>query len=138
MTEDTYLRDFRAQPETLEALCAEYTSGSWAPRLRDAAKMIRSAAKPVCFTGMGASYFALLAARPTFDSLGLGMRIEDTAYLLEYGLQTLEPGQPIVLVSQSGRSIEVTRSAEALSANHPLIIITNDSNTELARKGAIA
>jgi glutamine---fructose-6-phosphate transaminase (isomerizing) len=137
MNEDAYLRDLQAQPETLEWLCAEYTSGEWAASLQKAARMIRSAAKPVCFTGMGASYFALLAARPTFDRLGLGMRIEDTAYLLEYGQQTLEPGQPIVLVSQSGRSVEVTRFAQALSANHPLIIITNDPNTELAHKGDV-
>jgi glucosamine--fructose-6-phosphate aminotransferase (isomerizing) len=135
MTDDRYLEDFYAQPETIERLCAQYTTGPSAQSLAKAAAMIREARKPVCFTGMGASYFALRAARATFDQAGIFMRIEDTGYLLEYGLQTLERGQPIVMVSQSGRSVEVTRTAEILGADHPIIVITNDPDTDLARKG---
>jgi glucosamine--fructose-6-phosphate aminotransferase (isomerizing) len=137
MLDDHYLRDFYAQPETLERLCAHYVSGQGSAALAEVAAIIRNAGKPVCFTGMGASYFALLAARPTFDRHEEGIRVEDAGYLLDYGMQTLVPGQPIIMVSQSGRSVELERAATQLHADHPLIIITNDPDTALGRMGTI-
>ena len=137
MTAATFLDDIRAQPETLENLCREYARGEGARALRRAAVAIRAARTPICLTGMGASYFALVAAKAMFARAGVQAVLEDTAYLLEYGRRSIREGQPVVLVSQSGRTVEAVGLQEALGDHRPLILVTNNPRTELAKRAEI-
>ena len=90
--DDTFLSDIHAQPETLRRVCAAYVDGEQARTLRAAAAAIRNTGLPVYLTGMGASYFALIAMRALLDQAGIPAILKDTAYLLEYGRATLRPG----------------------------------------------
>jgi glucosamine--fructose-6-phosphate aminotransferase (isomerizing) len=137
LTSDRYLSDFRAQPETLKRLCLAYTSGDLDHSLGRAAGILRRADLPACLTGMGASYFALFAAKAMLDRARFPVRVEETGYLVEYGLSSLLPGQPVVAVSQSGRSVEAARLAEELPSANPLIVITNDPTTALSLRAQV-
>ncbi len=86
---------------------------------------------------MGASYFALLPAKALFDRARVAVRVEQTAYLTDYGQSSLKPGQPVLVVSQSGRSVEAIRLAHELPPQNPLIVITNDQASELAKRAHI-
>ena len=134
MSSARYLADIHAQPETLAILTTAYSVGEERQSLQRAAVLLRSSA---VMTGMGASYFALLAARPSFDRAAIPVRIEDAGYLLDYGLRTVMPGQPVVLVSQSGQSIELRLLVDRLPADCPLVLITNDPNADLATRADI-
>jgi glucosamine--fructose-6-phosphate aminotransferase (isomerizing) len=136
MSSERYLADIHAQPDTLDNLTRAYASGDLRQALRRAASILRSSAYP-CLTGMGASYFALLAARPSFDRTGCPVRLEDTGYLLDYGLPSVLPDQPVLLVSQSGQSIEPRLLMEQLPAESPVVLITNDPASELAARADI-
>jgi glucosamine--fructose-6-phosphate aminotransferase (isomerizing) len=122
---------------TLERLSIAYSSGQHHRALQSAAKLLAQASTPACLTGMGASYFALFAPKAIFDRAGVPARLEETGYLVEYGLASLRRGQPVVLVSQSGRSAEATRLAAELGPDNPLILVTNDPNTSLATRAQI-
>lgn len=132
MSAATFLDDIRAQPETLSRLCGEYGRGDLRQTLRHAASAIRSARMPVCLTGMGASYFALVAAKARLDKGGIRTSLEDTAYLIEYGSAALPAGQPVVLVTQSGRTGEAIGLLETLGDRNPLIVVTNEPATPVA------
>ena len=134
MSAATFLDDIRSQPETLASLCREYVRGDLAQALRRAAAAIRAPRMPICLTGMGASYFALVAAKAMLDRAGVQAVLEDTAYLLEYGRGSIREGQPVILVSQSGRTGEAVGLQEALGDHRPLIVVTNDPRTELAKR----
>jgi glucosamine--fructose-6-phosphate aminotransferase (isomerizing) len=129
--------DIQAQPRTLEHLCSSYGKGEAFEALRAAAQALTSSAAPPVLTGMGASYFALVAARPTFEREGARVLVEETAYLVEYGLHTLLPGQPVLAVSQSGHSAESVDLAERMPRSNPLIVMTNNPTTPLARRADI-
>ncbi|MET7970491.1 SIS domain-containing protein [Micromonospora sp. NPDC005305] len=137
MSAQRFLADIHHQPETLERLCREYSQGDLEAALRAAAKRLRPAGPPAVLTGMGASYFALFAAKPVFDRAGVPVAVEDTGYLIEYGLPLLREGQPVLVVSQSGRSAEATYLADRLSPANPLIVITNDPTTDLSRRADV-
>jgi glucosamine--fructose-6-phosphate aminotransferase (isomerizing) len=86
---------------------------------------------------MGASYFALVAAKALLDRSGVPARLEDTAYLVEYGHPSIGEAHPVVLVSQSGRTGDALGLRTALGDHRPLILVTNDPNTELAETAEV-
>jgi glucosamine--fructose-6-phosphate aminotransferase (isomerizing) len=132
MSTQSFLDDIHAQPETLARVCEQYATGKLRERLRQAAEAIRASRWPVCLTGMGASYFALAAVKASLDRGGVQSRLEDTAYLAEYGYRSIRKGQPVILVSQSGRTGEAIALTDALRGHSPLIVVTNDPETQLA------
>ena len=131
---DAFLSDIHAQPETLARVCGAYADGEMAQALRAAAAAIRDTGLPVYLTGMGASYFALVAMKALLDRAGIPAMLEDTAYLLEYGRATLRPGQALIVVSQSGRTAEAVGLMQAIGDHTPLIVVTNDPTTDLAKR----
>lgn len=137
MSAQRFLADIHAQPATLERVCGEYAHGEQANALRAVAGCLRNADAPPVITGMGASYFALFAAKALLDRAGKPVALEDTAYLIEYGLSALQEGQPVLVVSQSGRSAEAVALAEQMPRSNPLIVVTNDPTTPLARRADI-
>ncbi len=134
---DRFLSDIHAQPTTLDRLGDAYSSGDLGRSLHAAAELIGGANSPACLTGMGASFFALYACKAVFDRTGVPVRLEETGYLVDYGLRSLRPGQPVILVSQSGRSVEATRLVAGLQRANPLVVITNDPTTSLASRAQI-
>jgi glutamine---fructose-6-phosphate transaminase (isomerizing) len=88
------------------------------------------------FTGMGASYFACYPAVTALAGAGIPAQMVDAAELLHFRQPALRRGGIVVAVSQSGRSAEVVRLAEALRDRGPdrpfVVAVTNGRDNPLA------
>ena len=90
---------------------------------------------------MGASYHACYPAVDALASRGKAALHVDAAELVHFRLPLLDEHMLLVAVSQSGRSAEVVRLAEALRAvaSRPLLVaITNGLDNPLARLADLA
>ncbi len=127
-------RDILDQPRSLrETLDAIASCGGLA-----AAAAHLAAARRVLWTGMGASLYALYPAYLRhLDAGGAGSWIE-TGELLHHAAGRLGPDTAVVCASQSGRSAEVVRLAEAArEAGARLLAITNAPDSPLGRAAAV-
>jgi glucosamine--fructose-6-phosphate aminotransferase (isomerizing) len=131
MTETAFERDIAAQPEALRGALAYYAAGGIA--LLDAARGHATAATRVLLVGMGSSLSAAVPAadrmarhRPAFAC--------EAGELLHYGLADVSDDSLVVLVSQSGRSVETLAVGEQLQrrGHRRLIAVTNDTASPLA------
>ncbi len=97
-----------------------------------------ASARRVLWTGMGASLYALYPAYLRhLDAGGAGTWIE-TGELLHHAAGRLDPDTAVLCASQSGRSAEVVRLAEAVTAAGAcLLAITNAPDSPLGRSAAI-
>lgn len=129
---DTFLSEILEQPQALrqaanalsqqlDAFSLEEPTG-----LRD---------RPLLLTGMGSSFHACLAAASALGRRGVLAVTANTAELVHFRWKAAANAGVVVLISQSGRSVEVIRLAEKLGslASRPrLIAITNGTDNPLA------
>jgi glucosamine--fructose-6-phosphate aminotransferase (isomerizing) len=133
---DPFLEEIEAQPAAIRRA---------ADRLVDqAAGLDRvspgSEARPVVFTGMGASYAACYAPVTVLSGLGVQASMVDTAELLHFRRPLLGRDSVLVAVSQSGRSAEAVRLVRGIDpATGPLVIaVTNGTDNPLASAATVA
>src|SRR5215813_2158213 len=89
---------------------------------------------PLLLTGMGSSFHACQAAASALGQRSVLAVTTNTAELLHFQWKTAAAASAVVLVSQSGRSVEVLRLVEKLIslAHRPrLIAITNGTDNPL-------
>jgi len=117
-------------PDALSRLVAFYR-GEGRERL---ARWAQSAAgcEEILFAGMGTSLFAPAVARARLAKLGVSLRAVDAGEWLHYGAAVCERCA-VVLVSQSGESVEVRRIIEAGRAPERFAAVTNDPESTLGR-----
>jgi glucosamine--fructose-6-phosphate aminotransferase (isomerizing) len=92
-------------------------------------------ASPLAFSGMGSSYDACYAPVTVLGGAGVAAVMADAAEVLHFRRATLGADALVVVVSQSGRSAEVVRLAEALRAAAAppfLVSVTNGLENPLA------
>jgi len=95
---------------------------------------LRDRQGPLLLTGMGSSFHACQAAASALGQRGVLAVTMNTAELLHFQWKTAAAASAVVLVSQSGRSVEVLRLAQKLAslARRPrLIAITNGTDNPL-------
>ena len=130
-----FLRDILRQPKELER-SIEYLCR---PRLRAlgaAADAIRNA-RHVYLTGIGSSWHAALNAGALFYQNARPVHMQDAAELLQFA--TFPPGAAIIIISRSGRSIEIVQLvAKARAAGATVIAITNAPDGPLAKEAQIS
>src|SRR6478672_1821760 len=94
-----------------------------------------SARGHIVFTGMGSSYDACYPAVTALGSAGVATTMLDAAELLHFRLPAVTADTLVVCVSQSGRSAETVRVAQALSertARPRIVAVTNGTDNPLA------
>ena len=113
--------------------------------MNDQAEAVRAAADVrggiLAFAGMGSSYDACYPAVTALAAHGIPALMLDAAELLHFRIRMLGEGDTLVLVSQSGESVEVVRVAEALRAapSRPRVVaVTNGTQNPLASLADIA
>ncbi len=136
MTETAFERDIAAQPDALRRVMAWYAADGGASLV--AAGALAADTSQVMMVAMGSS---LSAALPAVDRIS-GPRTataHDAGELLHYGQDRIADDTVVVLVSQSGRSIETLTLAEHLRARgHARVIaVTNDPAGPLAELAAV-
>ncbi|MDH7571903.1 MAG: SIS domain-containing protein, partial [Armatimonadota bacterium] len=127
-----FLRDIAAQPQALRDLVGYYR-GEGAARLRQWVSLALPARR-VLLSGMGSSEHALEVILPDLDDAGIAALAIDAGELLYYPRAACDL---LVLVSQSGESVETRRVAQQLSARVPLVAVTNRPNSTIGRAASL-
>lgn len=133
--EGPYLQDILQQPEALRRTLAGFEDQA---ELRAVARTLASGEyKRVVLTGMGSSLHALYPLHLTLSNRGLPSLLIETSELIHYLTNILTEDTLVVAVSQSGQSVEVVRLLEMTEGRLPLIGVTNNANSALARQAQI-
>jgi fructoselysine-6-P-deglycase FrlB-like protein len=129
-----FLEDILRQPDELHAVIG-LLQGSASSPLGAAAAAVEDA-RHVYLTGIGASYNAALGAASHFHAIGHPVYLLDAAELLH--IATIPAGSVLVVLSRSGRSIEIVKLLEkARAARATIIGITNFPDGALAQQANI-
>lgn len=126
-----YLEDVLAEPLRLQELLTRLTRAPLAETIAAGAEQLRAAACP-WIAGMGSSYHGGLALQALCDAAGRPARNGDAGELLHFA--PLPPRGTLLLLSRSGRSVEVVELLQkARAAQSTTIAVTNDPDSPLAR-----
>jgi glutamine---fructose-6-phosphate transaminase (isomerizing) len=128
------LADIVEQPRLLRAAAdVHLASGS---ELAAAARTLASfRPKRVLLAGMGSSSFAPYPAVLRLQAAGYNVALVELAELLHFGGE-LGPDTLLVVVSQSGETVEAVRLLERRPLAGPLIAVTNTPDSTLGRAAA--
>lgn len=132
----SYLNDLLDQPRALQATLDSLTNAPSLTPIIDALKSGKY--HRVILTGMGSSYHASYPLQLRLFNLPVGVIRLETAELVHYARQLIDPANLIVAVSQSGQSAEVVHLVELTYGLVDLIGVTNTQGSALAEKVTFA
>jgi glucosamine--fructose-6-phosphate aminotransferase (isomerizing) len=128
---DLFMTEILDQPPALRRAAAVLDSRADFFALTES---LRDRRGPLLLTGMGSSFHACQATASALGQRGVLAVTTNTAELLHFQWKTAATASAVVLVSQSGRSVEVLRLAQKLASldHRPrLIAITNGTDNPL-------
>jgi glucosamine--fructose-6-phosphate aminotransferase (isomerizing) len=130
-----FLNDILRQPNTLKRTI-DFHLGAGRPALDAATAAIRGA-RHVYLTGIGSSWHAALTAGPLFHLGACPVLMLDVAELLEFA--TIPPDSAIIVISRSGRSVEVVNLLTKVRNRGMTVIgITNSEGGPLTKEAQIS
>jgi len=118
-----FLEEIQKQPEVLRTLVSNYSNKDIS-KIEVASDLLLGQ-KNVIFTGMGTSYFAPMFIRDKIASK-INMLNIDAGELFHYNLPLVKKNEAIVIISQSGKSIEVRNIINFIEDKAKVIAITNN------------
>ena len=127
-----FLEEVLHQPEALRAVLNKYTT-TWSDRLGEAKKIVKKSGAKIIFAGMGSSYFASHIAVNLLNENRISSFACEAGELFYYNLRGLQANDILVLVSQSGKTIEAVRIIQEVRGKIPIIGISNDEDSFLAK-----
>jgi glucosamine--fructose-6-phosphate aminotransferase (isomerizing) len=130
----SYLTDLLDQPSALQATLDHLNRQSPLTGLHQ--QLTSGKYHHVILTGMGSSYHGLYPLQLRLFALQTGIIRLETAELIHYARQLIDPANLIVAVSQSGQSAEVVRLLELIYNRVDLIGVTNTTGSALAEKAS--
>ena len=129
-----FLQDILRQPEELQRTI-DYLFGAGRPILDRAAATLRDTPQ-VYLTGIGSSWNAGLSVEPMFFSGGRPVYMREASELLHFS--TLPAGAVLLVISRSGRSVEIVKLLTKARQSGAMVIgITSSGDGELARQAQI-
>jgi len=129
-----FLNDILRQPAELQRALDDFW-GKGRQQLQRAAAAVRSA-RHVYLSGIGSSWHAALTAAPLFSLDARPVYLQDAAELLQFAV--LPPGAVLILISRTGRSVEIVNLlVKARECGATVIGITNSPEGPLAREAQI-
>lgn len=130
-----FLSDILRQPTELQHTL-DYFLQVGRPSLETASAAIRRA-RQVYLTGIGSSWHAALNASALFYAGAHPVYMQDAAELLEYA--AFPPESAIIIISRSGRSVEIVQLLAKARANGVTVIaITNSPDGVLAKQAQVS
>ncbi len=99
-----------------------------------AARLRQGDLKRVVLTGMGSSFYAVYPTLGYLIEHGVTAIAFESSELLHYYTPLLDARTLLVAISQSGTSVEVCKLVEGLSRQTPVVGVTNDLSSPLARR----
>src|SRR5262245_62670993 len=130
-----FLKDILRQPKELR-WTLEHLTGSAAAEVTKAAAAIRGA-RNVFLTGIGSSWHAALNVAPMFNEAGRPVYLVEASELVSF--VEIPADSMIVVISRSGRSIEIVQLVEKAKRSGAKVIgITNAPEGTLAKEANFA
>jgi glucosamine--fructose-6-phosphate aminotransferase (isomerizing) len=130
-----FLRDILRQPDELRRTI-DYLSREGRASLDAAAAAIRGA-QHVYLTGIGSSWHAALSVGTLFFQSARPVYMQDATELLQFS--SFPPGAVIIIISRSGRSIEIVQLlAKAREGGATVIGVTSSPDGRLAKEAQIS
>ncbi|MGH9359415.1 MAG: SIS domain-containing protein [Terriglobia bacterium] len=130
----TELMDEILQQPTVLAGVRKYYASPGAISIKGLRSLVNRWPPLVVFTGMGSSLFASYPAQACLTALGVRALTWETAELLHHHLKILGPDTLLVVISQSGETIEVRKLLQALPKNIGVLAVVNVESSTLARR----
>ncbi len=130
------MEEILQQPGALSGVRKYYASPG-AISLTVRKKLGISRSTTVVITGMGSSLHAAYPAQAYLTAMGYRALVWEAAELLHHHLKVLTPETLLVIVSQSGETVEVTRLLEVLPKKTNVVAVTNVESSHLARAGKL-
>jgi glutamine---fructose-6-phosphate transaminase (isomerizing) len=124
------IEDINNEPEVLRESIKAYET-HLKDRLKDCEKLL--AGKEIFFTGMGTSYCISLAGSYFMSEKKLRATACESGELYYYQEDCLPDNAAIVVISQSGESAEPKLVAKKMFKKIPVIAITNNENSTIAK-----
>jgi glutamine---fructose-6-phosphate transaminase (isomerizing) len=133
----TFLENILEQPDCLRRVTNFYKEN---PLWAEVHQLWQQAGDRLILTGLGASFHALYPMHYYLQQQGIAALHLDTGELIHYASELLQSGGLLVVVSQSGESIEILKLLEKLPSGRPLKILslTTQSGNTLAQHSDIA
>lgn len=129
-----FLKDILRQPSELQRSLA-YLTGPGKDTVESATSLLKSASQ-IFLTGIGSSWHAAMTATAILYDAGRPVYLIDSAELLHFS--ELPHGSVIIMLSRSGRSIEIVRLLfKARTSGAKVIALTNSADSPLAREADI-
>lgn len=129
-----FLKEIKEQPKALRMLVSNYSNKDIS-EIKRASDLI-SKQKIVIFTGMGTSYFVPLFIRDKISSTIKMLNIE-AGELFHYNISLIHKNEPIVIISQSGESIEIKNITNSIKDQAKIIAITNNLSSTLSSNSEV-
>ena len=130
MPSHTFQAEILDQPAALQRVIDTYTGPAGRERW---ARLPERGGRPV-LVGMGASYHSALLGAHFLERRGITAVAREAADLLYEDGPVLAQATALLYISQSGASGEVAPLLERLPAGTPVIALTNDEHSLLARR----
>lgn len=129
-----FSNEVRTQPAKLLEMLKIFEGENYST-IRAGAELLRKA-KTIVFSGMGTSYYAPGCVLPELRKVKPAFVVE--ASEMEYCVDDLVGKEDaLVLISQSGESVELINVIRKAKGNVSILIITNDSESTLAKNGDV-
>jgi len=132
----TLFDEIAEQPRALSSLRKYYSSPGVLPS-RNLRSLVPGWPPLVVFTGMGSSLFAAYPAQAFLTANGIRAVLWETSELLHYHLRFLGPDTLLVVISQSGETIEVTRLLACIPPGVNVVGVGNVTGSTLQRRAAL-
>lgn len=127
-----YVQDLLDQPAALAATLDSLEASPAPSDLADG--IVRGRFRRIVLTGMGSSFQALGPLHLRLIESGIYSLLVETSELVHYLPALVGPDSLLVVVSQSGESVEVIRLLEAAAGTAPVVAVTNTPSSTLARE----
>ncbi|MBW7880283.1 MAG: SIS domain-containing protein [Anaerolineae bacterium] len=131
-----FLSEIGEQPTALRATCDALPAQMGG--VRDLSDQLRSGPiRRVILSGMGASFFATHPAQQMLIRFGVVAHCVEASDLLYYQHGLFDARTLLVLVSQSGRSVEIVKLLEMVAKRVPVLGISNSDDSPLAQRSTV-
>jgi glucosamine--fructose-6-phosphate aminotransferase (isomerizing) len=134
---NAYLKEIRDQPAALRRL-RDFYAGNGAELLQALTRLReRRGTTQVLISGMGSSLFAAYPAMRLLSERGVSASMIETSELLHYHTSGVPAGALVLLVSQSGETIEMERLLQRIPGRDRFVAVTNVAGSTLGRASAV-
>jgi glutamine---fructose-6-phosphate transaminase (isomerizing) len=131
----SFLSDIHQQPDVLRSLVSTYQDHS---RWSKLVSLTNQQPRQVLLTGMGASYNALFPIALYLNQQGIPSLQIEASELVHYAPNLVQQAALMVVVSQSGESVEIRRLVEVSQGKVAIASLTNHPDNFLAQHSQLA